>query len=90
MKRTFNVTLTMEAVVTIEDDVLQKILPEFQEVIDSQANEDDVIKQIAFASLLGHTSGTDFVEGVGSLSKQGITCEEDGIDIDSMELREEE
>lgn len=84
-KRKFNVTVEIEMVVEIEDDVLQNILPDFQETINPEAEEDDVINQIGAAIALGNYSGEDFVEGIGSLKEHGIRCEEDYRSTSCME-----
>lgn len=84
-KRKFNVTVEIEMVVEIEDDVLQSLLPDFQEVIDPEAEEDDVINRIGEAIALGNYSGEDFVEGVGSLKENAIKCYEDYRSTSCME-----
>ena len=76
-RRKFTVTVEVNMEIEIEDTVLQAILPDFRKMIDPQADEDDIIEQIGWTIALGRQSGEDFVEGIGSLSEQGIECEED-------------
>lgn len=74
MKKT--VTIEVEVEVEIPDAVIPEMFADYLETIDPSADEDCLFEQVAHAMTFGKYSGEDFVEGIGSLSKQGILWEE--------------
>ena len=71
MKKTVKVELEFE--VEIPDEKVEEILPDYRTSIKSNANEEDLFKQVAFGAGVNKMR---FVEGIGDIRENDITCSE--------------
>lgn len=75
------IEVRIEMSVSMPDNKHGEILKDFRETIQGNATIEDVVKHIAWTMARDRYTGNDFVEGIGSLSEQGISCEEEYEDI---------
>jgi hypothetical protein len=88
MKKKINMNLMYSGTIDVNEGQARKLLAGYRTVIDSNAKMDDMLKQIFFAMATDRYTGNDFVEGIGSLEKGGVSIHFDYKEVSDIEIVE--